>query len=387
MSDRPVNEAPEYSAAPMVEPVVDASPAYDALASLHVLAGSLPAGRWRAWAEAANRALTDDQRRRRRLWFGGDGAPGAAQMALIPRLSGARDASVFLAALAAIPVGDFLRVAVTAGYTDPDTPLATSDLLALGDNPAEARVFVDRYLRLSGRARSHLLWILAHPEAARAELLDILRGHVEGAFAEIEAIIRDERERATQRLRELLQASPQDQPEWLRRLRDLRGFSPVVIAASAFVAAFSTYYHEIRRPLFDDTAYEPYLALVGARRILGAPAVGRPPADASVSRSDPAERWATLFAALSEPTRLRIVRLLAGGPRYGQELATILGISGATTDHHISQLIRTGIVRVERRAHRTYFVLQAVTLAERLRDSQGYMLGNMLGGDRPALPE
>ncbi len=124
---------------------------------------------------------------------------------------------------------------------------------------------VDRYLRLNGRARAHLLWILDEPEAARDELVEIMRRHLTGPFAEVERTIRDERERATQRLGELLGGDRAADPLWLRKVRDLEGFSPVVVAPSAFAPRSSVYYHEVRQPLFDGTSYEPYVLVVNTR--------------------------------------------------------------------------------------------------------------------------
>jgi DNA-binding transcriptional ArsR family regulator len=354
--------------------IMDAAPAYDLLASLRVVAGSLRPGRWRTWAEHALAAQDDDERRRVRRWFGGDVPIGAAYMALIPLLRGGRGPDELLAAIAALPVGDFVRVAITAGYTDPDTPLDTDGLLALGQSAAEARAFVDRHLRVSGRVRSQLLWMLTNPEAARGELLVLVRRHATGPYAAIDDEVRDERERTATRLRELLRARGDALPDWLRKLRDLRGFAPVIVAPCVFVGGFITYYHEIRRPLFDSAgAYEPYLVLAGTRRALAAASSGRP-ASAAATPVEPATRWAHVFDVLADPTRLRMIHLLAERPRFGQELAAQLNLSGATINHHITHLVRAGLVRTERQAHRTYFSLQAQTLAEALRESQRYLL-------------
>jgi biotin operon repressor len=69
-----------------------------------------------------------------------------------------------------------------------------------------------------------------------------------------------------------------------------------------------------------------------------------------------------------------MVRLLANRPHYGQELASALGISGATTAHHTNELTKAGFVMLERRAHRTYFVLQTAPLSRELRDSLNFLL-------------
>jgi DNA-binding MarR family transcriptional regulator len=292
-----------------------------------------------------------------------------------------------ISALSALPQGDFLRLAVTAGSIAPEAPLTTSDLLSLHGSPGAARAYIARYLRLNGRARAHLLRILDEPESARDELIEMMRRHLSGPFAEVERTIRDERERATPRLGELLAGDRAADPPWLRKVRELEGFSPVVVAPSAFVPRSNVYYHEVRQPLFDGTSYEPYALVVNTRVILGVTHPGRPATDAPprgqrASTRDLVERSATLFGLLADPTRLRMLRLLAMRPHYGQELASALGISGATTAHHTNELIRAGFVTLERRAHRTYFVLQTAPLSRELHASLDFLLAT----DQPALP-
>jgi DNA-binding transcriptional ArsR family regulator len=168
----------------------------------------------------------------------------------------------------------------------------------------------------------------------------------------------------------------------------LEGFSPVVVAPSAFVPRSNAYYHEVSQTLFDGTSYEPYVLVVNTRVILGMTQSGRPATDAP-SRSqralkrDPVERSATLFGLLADSTRLRMLRLLASRPHYGQELASALRISGATTAHHTNELTKAGFVTLERRAHRTYFVLQTAPLSRELRESLDFLLA----ADQSALPD
>jgi len=69
-----------------------------------------------------------------------------------------------------------------------------------------------------------------------------------------------------------------------------------------------------------------------------------------------------------------MLRLLATRPHYGQELASALGISGATTAHHTNELMKAGFVTIERRAHRTYFVLRTAPLSRELRESLDFLL-------------
>lgn len=64
---------------------------------------------------------------------------------------------------------------------------------------------------------------------------------------------------------------------------------------------------------------------------------------------------AQTFAALGEPTRLRIVELLGGGPRSVGEIAEQLGLRQPQASKHLRVLTGSGLVDVEaRHRHRIY---------------------------------
>src|SRR2546422_9366053 len=47
--------------------------------------------------------------------------------------------------------------------------------------------------------------------------------------------------------------------------------------------------------------------------------------------------------ALADPTRIRILGLLAERPMYGQELAKVLDVKPPTVSHHIAPLVMAGL--------------------------------------------
>jgi DNA-binding transcriptional ArsR family regulator len=57
-----------------------------------------------------------------------------------------------------------------------------------------------------------------------------------------------------------------------------------------------------------------------------------------------------VFEALSDPTRLRVVQLLSGGPRPAGELARAVGASPPAMSRHLRVLLRAGLVSDERPA-------------------------------------
>jgi DNA-binding transcriptional ArsR family regulator len=61
-----------------------------------------------------------------------------------------------------------------------------------------------------------------------------------------------------------------------------------------------------------------------------------------------AAELAPVLTALADPTRRRVVQLLASGPRRAGELATAIGIPAPTMSRHLRVLLRAGLVGDER---------------------------------------
>ncbi len=66
-----------------------------------------------------------------------------------------------------------------------------------------------------------------------------------------------------------------------------------------------------------------------------------------------------LGRALADPTRIRILGLLAERPMYGQELAKVLDVKPPTISHHIAPLVMAGLVRVRRENNYHYYELDS----------------------------
>lgn len=70
------------------------------------------------------------------------------------------------------------------------------------------------------------------------------------------------------------------------------------------------------------------------------------------------ERRAKIFAALSDPTRLQMVELLAGCKEMsGSEIANQLGISLALFCHHSKTLCEAGLIQPRREGQTKYISL------------------------------
>lgn len=63
------------------------------------------------------------------------------------------------------------------------------------------------------------------------------------------------------------------------------------------------------------------------------------------------------FRALGDPTRLRILRLLADAALNVSELVSLVGVAQSSVSHHLAKLKALGLIREERSAAFTYYSL------------------------------
>jgi DNA-binding transcriptional ArsR family regulator/precorrin-6B methylase 2 len=63
------------------------------------------------------------------------------------------------------------------------------------------------------------------------------------------------------------------------------------------------------------------------------------------------------FRALGDPTRLRLLRLLAAAPLNVSELVSVVGVAQSSVSHHLGKLRQLGLVREERAAGFNYYSL------------------------------
>lgn len=69
------------------------------------------------------------------------------------------------------------------------------------------------------------------------------------------------------------------------------------------------------------------------------------------------DQLVTFYKALGDPTRVRILAILANGPLHGQALAGKLGVTPPTITHHMAKLRDAGVVYERRDKNTIYFYL------------------------------
>jgi DNA-binding transcriptional ArsR family regulator len=85
-----------------------------------------------------------------------------------------------------------------------------------------------------------------------------------------------------------------------------------------------------------------------------------------VPKKDPLQpkRCAELLAALAAPERLRIVRLLADGPRTVTEITEALDIKPLNVSHHLGVLKNSGLIEGEKKGRFVWYALRPGVLEE-----------------------
>ena len=90
---------------------------------------------------------------------------------------------------------------------------------------------------------------------------------------------------------------------------------------------------------------------------------------APTTRLDPAldaDRLAELSSALSEPIRVQILDVLRrhAQPLCQCELLALFGIPQPTLSHHVSKLVRSGLVTIDRRHRWAYYSVSPDSVKE-----------------------
>lgn len=79
------------------------------------------------------------------------------------------------------------------------------------------------------------------------------------------------------------------------------------------------------------------------------------------------EELVSFFKALADPSRLKIVGLLARQPYSVEELAALVGLKPSTVSHHLSKLAEVGLVHARTDSYYNVYQLNKDALDEKAR--------------------
>ncbi|SFA77329.1 MULTISPECIES: metalloregulator ArsR/SmtB family transcription factor [unclassified Bacillus (in: firmicutes)] len=78
-------------------------------------------------------------------------------------------------------------------------------------------------------------------------------------------------------------------------------------------------------------------------------------------------RLVTFLKTMGDPTRVRVVALLANGPLHGQAIAGKLGLTPSTITHHLKKLREINVVYERRDKNTIYFYLNESVIRQQAK--------------------
>jgi ubiquinone/menaquinone biosynthesis C-methylase UbiE/DNA-binding transcriptional ArsR family regulator len=112
-----------------------------------------------------------------------------------------------------------------------------------------------------------------------------------------------------------------------------------------------------------------------------------PPFKIDICRCNDMEELSESFRALGDPTRLRILRLVAEAPLNVSELVSLVGVGQSSVSHHLAKLRGLALIREERQAGFTYYSLGVDPKDSRWPLIQLAQEAGDQGGDRARLAD
>jgi DNA-binding transcriptional ArsR family regulator len=318
------------SSTPAVRITWDKGTAYDFFASLFVLHNAESVGLRRAWAAGVRNRLMPEHR---------EIAEDVARLISVPvdwvgSLPEPRDCAALFDGLDALPDSGVLSSLLDSRLTDSQVVAGVSERGRYTSADVDA-LASDTSLGMSCPASrdeaERLLWLFSDAQRSGRLLRETLQEYYERFFREEEGRIRDHLERAQERARERAKnVSLVDLVEELSgglRLLDLEQVPRVMLIPSFWAGPLV---------LFETLADGTHVILFSAR-----------PREVSLIPGDPVPDALILsLQAVSDPTRLRILRLLADAPHNQVEIARELRLRPPTITHHLKILRMANMVRL-----------------------------------------
>ena len=291
-------------------------------------------------------------------------------------LPDAADPAMLIAALRALPDATVVAHALACGGTlRPDAPRSPGVLRSLIDDPAWALEYVQRFLFPMPSDPMRIVDVIANPARTRQQLADLLAGLFEDFFAPLLPELYTAGRAAEARMRAIFRDDPAGfvaahlpDAAW-----QARGMPRLLFWPSAFLGSGWATFPSDHPP---DATRDLHLYPVA----YGADMVQPPQASAPIEPGvivpeiAPPETYQDLYRLLADPARWTLIQLLVAAPRYGQELAELLGLSIATVSHHLNVLKRLDLVDIRRDEHRLYYHLRTDRLRALLTGAEQHLL-------------
>ncbi len=86
------------------------------------------------------------------------------------------------------------------------------------------------------------------------------------------------------------------------------------------------------------------------------------------------ERLCRGLRTMGDSRKFEILKLLCDGPKYGQQIASLLDLSTATVSHHMGLLLEAGFVEIKRESNRIYYALNRKKIRDFINELSASLL-------------
>lgn len=337
---------------------IDSSICYDFVVSLRALFNPRTFTKSRRWATAQLPRLGEEVVPKGKFFFQGfDTALGYGAGRVVQRLPEGAGPPGLIEALSGMPAAELAMFMLDTG----ETSRGRLDLFRQVLEGDSSRLN-DALDGLPSGWATRCRHVLGHPEAAQADLVHVFEAHLTQIYSDhVEAVtesIGASMPTALQML-ELLPAL-----EAIERLTggytlgsDLR-LRTIILAPSVFI-------HPFMSARVDEDRAE---ALI----LYGVPSEIFAGYDPLPVRAE----LVTALKAMSDPSRLTVLRLLAVQPMYTTELVEQLRLAQTTVHHHLAQLRTAGLIRQQRDRNGMQYSIRTEPVVGVLRALEDWVLGS-----------
>lgn len=300
---------------------------------------------------------------------------GTIAFDLALRLPGSDDPTALIAGLRALPDAAIVAYALDCGGSlRVDAPQSPGVLRSLVGDPIWAADYVQRFLFPVPPDPAKIVETITHPARTRERLADLFADLCDDLFAPLFPELRAKGRMAEARMRDRYVRDPATfiMPDTERHAR---GVPRLLLWPSVFLGdGWATISHSASAAMQEGNARS---IAYGADMLLATPspdaAALTDPAEI-VPEIAPPETYQDVYRLLADPVRWTLIQLLVTAPRYGQELAELLGLSIATISHHLNGLKKLDLVDIKRDEHRLYYHLRTDRLRALLAGAEQQVL-------------
>jgi DNA-binding transcriptional ArsR family regulator len=301
------------------------------------------------WVESAKKSIPEDIKQKMNLFFNYETFYG---MCLIGELNEFMDCDGIsindaLSRLESFSPLKILEIFMGSGYSTQDEEDIESLVMELVKDSKKAADYINNKLPIPSEYKWDLFQFFINPDSMKNEFLELLRWYYEHIYINILSTAEENTKEYEKYFIKQVSIYGED---YLKSL-NLSGYK----TGNKTMIAFS-YFYEFSDLSHDGDNFNFYM-------------LGLKYTEAISMYTHSASSNAQMFKALSDETRLNILKLLSKRKWYGKELALKLKLSNSTVSYHLSMLLINGFIKEENSDNKIYYTFDKENTKKILCDS------------------